>query len=85
MSGLGEIMVSLDRFRLRRAVPTLMDMFGYTIGWRMDWPSSVNSRCGFGDAAGEGLRGGRGDAVWVFVDVSCDGSSLGLVCSCAGE
>lgn len=28
--------------------------------------------------------GGRGDAVWVFVDVSRDGSSLGFMGSWAG-
>lgn len=76
-------MVSPDRFRLRRVVPTLIDMFGYKIGYRMSSPS-VSSRCGFGDTVQEGLKGGRGDAVWVFVDVSRDRSSLGFIGSEVG-
>ena len=80
-----DVTVSLDRSRLRRAVPTLMDMFRYEIGCWMDSPSSVNSWCGFGDAVGKGLRGGWGDAVWVVVDLSRDGISLGFVGSWAGE
>ena len=83
MSGLRETVVSLEKCRLRRVVLTLIDIFGYEIGRRMG-SLSVNSRCSFGDAVEEGLRGGRGDAVGVFVDVSRDGSSLGVISSWAG-
>jgi len=82
MSGLGDGVVSLEKCRLRRVVPMLIDMFGYEIGRRMGSPS-VNSWCGFGVAVEEGLRGRRGDAVGVFVDVSRNGSSLGVIGSWA--
>lgn len=39
MSGLGDVVVSLDNCRLRRVVLTLIDMFGYEIGRRMGSPS----------------------------------------------
>lgn len=45
---------------------------------------SVNSCCGFDDAVDGGLTGGRGDAVSVFVGVSCAGISLGFIDSWAG-
>ena len=83
MSELGDTVVSLDKCRLRRVVPTLIDMFGYEIGRRMGSPS-VNSRCSFGDAVEEGFKGGRRDTVGVFVDVSRDGSSLGVIGSRTG-
>lgn len=84
ISGLWDIVVSLDRCRLRRGVLTLIDMFGYKIERRIG-PSSVNSGCSCVDPREEGLRSGRGAAVGVFVDVSRDGCSLGVVGSRAGE
>ena len=39
MSGLWDTVVSLDKCRLRRVVPTLIDMFEYEIGRRMSSPS----------------------------------------------
>lgn len=82
MSGLGDGVVSLEKCRLRRVVPTLIDMFGYGIGRRMGSPS-VNSWCGFGIAVEEGLKGKRGDVVGVFVDVFRNGSSFGVIGSWA--
>ena len=78
MSGLGDGVVSLDKCRLRRVVPTLIDMFGYETSRRIG-SSSVNSWCGFSVAVEEGLTGRRGDAVGVFVDVSRNGNSLGVI------
>ncbi len=63
---------------------TLIDMFGYESERQMSSPS-VNSWCGFGDAVEEGLRGGREDAVGVFVDASRDESSLAVIGAWAGE
>lgn len=42
VSGSWDTVVSLDKCRLRREVPTLIDMFGYEIGRRIGSPS-VNS------------------------------------------
>ena len=85
MSGLGDgVVVLLDRCRLRQVVPTLMETFGYEIRCRMG-SSSVNLWSGIGVVVGEGLRGGRGDAMGVFVEMPCDGSSLGVIGSWLDE
>ena len=76
-------MVLLDNCRLKRLVPTLIDIFGYEIGLRMGLPS-VTSGCTFGDAV-EGLKIGREDTVSGFLDVARDGSSLGVIGSWAGR
>lgn len=59
MFGSRDVVVSLDKCRLRREVPVLIDMFGCRIRRRMGSPS-VSSSSAFGDAVEEGLRVGRG-------------------------
>ena len=73
-------MASLNKCRLRRVVPTLIDMFGYGTACWMGSPS-VSSWCSFNVTVEEGLRVRRGDSVGAFVDTSCSKDSLRVIVS----